>query len=337
MTLRPTRSVDGSSDKQVICDELAFPFPPMPVVTMMTHAEIIADAADVVQAVTRDPATDASNDLADTLNRALSALPSAVYCHLRELVIATQRLGLRVIATMPEGAHTSDLLAPIKASLESFVAKPLRPRGSFRDVPFLCIVTAEGLPWCGPAVTNAGAKLHQNQEITNALRALSRDTLVAICEIARSLLEDDGLSGHGNRLADFSMTGDSEAAVFSRQNEMMVELMRSRAFGDAQPSIAGLRTYLRSLRGRTWPTYDEKRLVTKTLNHWKKHFDLEFVYQRQPCVLSVKQTGKTTTGFSLRAKDAARTQLYANARFPRVSLRRADQKAQSPTTTGQLD
>jgi hypothetical protein len=97
--------------------------------------------------------------------------------------------------------------------------------------------------------------------------------------------------------------------------------MRARAFGSSEPSVDSLCEYVVSLSSAQATSFEEKKVIVRTVNYWKRELNLELAYQGQACTLSVKKD-RGQGGFQLRDKTQRRNSLYAEYRFPPITFRR---------------
>ena len=121
------------------------------------------------------------------------------------------------------------------------------------------------------------------------------------------------------RLPESDEVGDLPTLRAKQRAELYV-VMKERVFGDASPSVARLRKFLKDFTARERTTYEEKKEVCKTVNFWKAELDLDLLYDGQVCRLSPKSPCGDRGGFILRVRGRAGT-IYSATAFPLLTVR----------------
>lgn len=131
-------------------------------------------------------------------------------------------------------------------------------------------------------------------------------------------------------LIDIVQEADLSSETLTAIRDAALErVMRTRAFGDVDPTIEAFQEYLDSLPKLGKSTYDEKRDIVATVNHWKRRFGLTLFYKApgtskpQACTLAVTSPHRDEGGFRLRTAAPGAKSIYGAAPFPPLRAAKA--------------
>lgn len=120
----------------------------------------------------------------------------------------------------------------------------------------------------------------------------------------------------------------SSEALTAIRDAARERLMRCRAFGNAEPTVEAFQRYLDSLSKVSGTSYQEKREICTTVNHWKRRLGVTLLFKApgerhpQACNLSVTSPHRDDGGFQLRTPAPGKESIYGAAPFPPLRLSR---------------
>lgn len=103
--------------------------------------------------------------------------------------------------------------------------------------------------------------------------------------------------------------------------QQLNRIMRETVFGSSEPTIAGFRKYLRSLRRKRALSWEEKKNIVKTVNYWTHALGVQLVYEEMPQTLRVTRSDSEAK-FQLRSDWSDLVTVYGWTEFPPISVRR---------------
>ena len=107
--------------------------------------------------------------------------------------------------------------------------------------------------------------------------------------------------------------------VKARYAAELESVMRWRAFGGAEPTVAGFKDYLSQLARTADTTFASKKETCQVINFWKQKLHLAFFYRGTECRLTAKSNGAAGQ-FWLRSAGSDETLKIAGT-FPSIQVR----------------
>ena len=168
--------------------------------------------------------------------------------------------------------------------------------------------------------TTSSDDINLARELICALPASDLRQLVQTLPKSKQQVLHDAAVTHASSESQSAATIDG---INRLRNEQLATATKAEVFGDAEPSSAGFRAYLKRLRQQTDTTYEQKKVICRVVNFWKNELGLNFYYEGRACSLSPRTSGSKRGGYTLRASDSSRKYLYTKAPFPPFSVRKS--------------
>jgi len=179
-----------------------------------------------------------------------------------------------------------------------------------------------------------------SQQIISTINEMDREDLTEVLKTASSrakaveldeatILSAVGFSG-GGREAEIAAIKELESEKAKH------DAMKASVFGKSDPSIAGIRSYVKRVRQETetQTELNRKKEIRNAINYWKSErtgwAGYNLYYQEEECNLAVRDNDSTGT-FRLRKCGGTRSDITFDkpTRFPDLSVRRRSKKKKS--------